>query len=54
MYCLQVIGITSAQQRSVKHETTGPYALPNDETADKNKDPKVRTYVSTYVFIAII
>ena len=40
MYCLQVIGITSAQQSSVQHETTGPYALPN-ETADKNIDPRV-------------
>ena len=48
VHCLQAIAsqkaVGSAQQSSVQHETTGPYALPN-ETVDK--DQGVARYLYT-------
>ena len=41
MCCLQVIGVTSVQKNSAQYHNTETYALP-DETADDNKDQKVR------------
>ena len=49
---LQVIDVASAQQSSVQHETTGPYTLPNDETADK--DQKVSILYNTYVVVPVV
>ena len=56
VYCLQVIDVASAQQSSVQHETTGPYALPNDETADKVQKVSIlyNTYVRTYVVVPVV
>ena len=49
VHCLQAIAsqkaVGSAQQSSVQHETTGPYALPK-ETVDK--DQGVARYLYNY------